>query len=202
MPAMTANTRTTEHPIHPQFTQRWSPRAFSGEALGLEQLLPLFEAARWAPSASNTQPWRFVYGLAGTPAFAGILDGLVPFNQAWAGQAGALVVVISATQSVPPGQSEAKPLPWHALDTGAAWMSLALQAQASGLAAHAMGGFDAAKLRDTLAVPATHELHAVVAIGRQGDAATLPEALRARELPSPRRPLSALVAEGRFSLAD
>lgn len=194
--------RIAEHPIHPQFTGRWSPRAFTGEPLLLEQLLPLFEAARWAPSASNTQPWRFVYGLAGTPAFAGILDGLVPFNQAWAGRAGALVVLISATQGLPPGQTEAKPLPWHALDTGAAWMSLALQAQADGLVAHAMGGFDAAKLRQTLGVPATHELHAVVALGRRGDAATLPEALRARELPSPRKPLSELVAEGHFSLAD
>ena len=190
--------RETEHPIHPQFTARWSPRAFTGAEISREELLRLLEAARWAPSTSNTQPWRFVYGLRGTPGFEAPFGALVPFNQDWAKNAAALVTVISATSSVAPGKTEAQALPNHAFDTGAAWMSLALQAEAMGLRAHAMGGFDAAALRSALAVPADHAIHCVVAVGHQAAPDALPEALRARELPNGRRPLAELVREGRF----
>ena len=192
-------TRTAEHPIQAQFTERWSPRAFTGEALPLATLQSLFEAARWAPSAFNAQPWRFVYGLAGTPAFATLFDTLAPANQAWAHRAGALVAVISATQFTAAGKTEPQALGSHAFDAGAAWALLALQAQALGWHTHAMGGFDRDRLRTALGVPETHALQAMVAIGRLGDAATLPEALRAREVPSPRRPQTEWAAEGRFS---
>ena len=115
-----SNARQSEHPIAEQFLTRWSPRALSGEPLAESQVLALLEAARWAPSASNIQPWRFVYGLAGTSGFDAILAGLVPFNQGWAKQASALLVVLSKTTSVAPGQTEAKPNAWHAFDAGAA----------------------------------------------------------------------------------
>lgn len=193
------STRVADHPIHPLFTDRWSPRAFSGETIGRDQLLTLLEAARWAPSAFNAQPWRFVYGLAGTPAFATLHDALIPFNQSWAARASALVAVISATQWTPPGKAEPQPIASHAFDAGAAWAQLALQAQLSGWHAHGMGGFDAEQLRAGLGVPADHALHAVIAIGRLGDAAQLPEALRVREQPSARRPLAELAVEGRFA---
>ena len=192
--------RQPEHPIASQFLTRWSPRAFSGAAVSEAQLLALLEAARWAPSASNIQPWRFVYGLAGTPGFDAIVAGLVPFNQGWAGQAAALLVVLSKPASVPPGQTDAKANPWHAFDAGAAWMSLALQAQHDGLVTHAMGGFDAPTLRAGLGIPAEVAVHAVVAVGHHGDKATLPDALQAREAPSPRLPLAQLASAGRYTL--
>lgn len=199
---MSASARTPTHPIHPQFTERWSPRAFNGEAIDEATLGQLFEAARWAPSAYNAQPWRFVYGRLGTPAFQTLWDCLVPFNQDWAKHASALVAVVSAKQWVMPGKTEPQAIASHSFDTGAAWACLALQAQHLGWYTHGMGGFDAARLRSALQVPETHAIECVVAIGRRGDVAQLPEPLRAREQPNDRRPLADLVAEGRFSFKD
>ncbi len=189
--------RIAEHPVDPQFTERWSPRSYTGEALPREQLMSLLEAARWAPSASNQQPWRFVWALAGTPAFDAIHAGLMAGNQGWAAQASALVVVLSVRSQVPAGQTEPKANPWASFDAGAAWMSLALQARALGWDTHAMGGFERSVLDAALQVPASMAIEAVVAIGRRGDPAALPEALRAREQPNARLPLAALAAEGR-----
>jgi nitroreductase len=198
MSAPPAHPRSPDHPVAPLFTERWSPRAFTDEAIDAATLATFFEAARWAPSASNEQPWRFVYGLRGTPAFALLHDGLVPANQAWAQHAAALVLVASRTVRTA-ADGSLKPLGTHAFDTGAAWVQFALQATLSGWHAHAMGGFDGAKLRAALAVPEVYALHAVVAVGRRSDDLTrLPAAQRERETPSGRRPLSAFVAEGRF----
>ena len=190
--------RPTEHPINSLFTDRWSPRSFTGEAMPGAALMSMLEAARWSPSASNVQPWRFVFGHAGTPAFASILDGLLPFNQGWAGKASALVVVLSKTHNKAAGSDEAKPNAWHAFDAGAAWASLAFQAHLSGWVTHAMGGFDAAKLRAALVIPADVAVHAVVAVGKRGDKAALPESLQARELPNGRLPLAQVAAEGAY----
>ena len=192
-------TRQAAAPIDPQFTQRWSPRAFTGDAIAATELMSLFEAARWAPSTSNTQPWRFVYGLAGTPGFEAIFGSLVAFNQGWAKKASALIAICSATESVAPGTTEAKPSPNHAFDTGAAWMSLALQAEKMGWRTHAMGGFDKDALRAALQIPERFAIQCVVAVGRQGDKSTLDEGLQAREVPNDRQPLTAMVCEGRFS---
>ena len=191
--------RQSNYPIHPQFIERWSPRALSGEAIEQATLLGFLEAARWAPSASNVQPWRFVYGLAGTPGFDAIFSSLVEFNQGWAKRASALVAVISAKTWLPHGTSEPRPFATHSFDAGAAWASLALQAHHAGWVSHAMGGFDAATLRSAIAVPEDFQLEAVVAIGKPGDKALLPEALQARESPSPRKPLAEIAAEGSFS---
>ncbi|WP_085314966.1 nitroreductase family protein [Derxia lacustris] len=195
---MTDALRTPEHPIDPLFTNRWSPRAFTGEPIPEAQLLSLIEAARWAPSAYNAQPWRFVYALRDTPEWAPILDGLVEFNQGWAQRASALVVVVSRTVSVSPGATEAKPNPWHAFDTGAAWASLAFQATLAGWYTHAMAGFDATRLAANIGVPPDHAIQAVVAIGRPGDKSVLPEGLQAREQPSPRQPFASIAAKGKF----
>ena len=194
---MTPN-RVAEHPVAPLFLERWSPRAFTGEAIPQTTLLGFLEAARWSPSASNMQPWRFLYGHAGSTAFQTILDGLVPFNQTWAGKASALIVVLSKKTSVAPGQTEAKPNAWHSFDAGAAWASLAFQAHLSGWVTHGMGGFESDKLRALLAVPDDVAIEAVVAVGKQGDKATLPEGLQARELPNGRLPLAQIAAEGRY----
>lgn len=194
--------RQTEHDIHALFLDRWSPRAFTGEAMNDATLHALFEAARWAPSASNSQPWRFLYGRPGTPAWDLIFDSLIPFNQDWAKRASVLIAVISAKDGLPPGKTERQPLVNHAFDTGAAWQSLALQAAHSGWHAHAMGGFDRDKLRANLGVPANYDLQTVVAVGKLGDKSVLSEALQSREAPSDRQPLSAMVGEGKFAFTN
>lgn len=189
--------RTPSHPIANAFVERWSPRAFADKALSLEQLNSLFEAARWAPSAYNAQPWRFVYALKHSPEWHSFVELLIPANQAWAKEALALVFVISKTIYQAPGK-EPVAFPSHAFDTGSAWLSLALQAHKDGLVSHAMGGFDRERARVVLAVPEAYELQAAVAVGYQGDAAQLPQALQSREVPSPRLEVSELAFAGRF----
>jgi nitroreductase len=194
-------TRTPEHAIDTLFIDRWSPRAFTGEPIDDATLLRFFEAARWAPSAYNSQPWRFLYAKNGTehwPLFLGLLS---EFNRSWARNASALVVLLSKTTFVAPGKTEAAPAPSHAFDAGAAWASLALQASLSGWRTHAIGGYDKNQARQALAVPADYALEAAIAIGRQGDKTLLPPGLQEREQPSPRRPLAELVAEGGFAFA-
>ena len=189
-------TRIADHPIDPQFLNRWSPRAFDASTLTDAAMLSLLEAARWAPSASNNQPWRFVWALRGEPGFDAIAASLVPANHVWAHKASGLIVIASKTTT--PRDGVEHPNSYHAFDAGAAWAQLGLQAHLNGLSAHAMAGFDADKLSENIALPTNHALHAVVAIGRQGDPTTLPEALQPREAPNGRIPLSAVAHRGTF----
>lgn len=195
---MSANPRQADYPIDPQFLNRWSPRAFDSVEMSEETALTILEAARWAPSAYNAQPWRFVYARRGTPAWNSLLGLLNEFNRAWAEKASLLMVVLSRTVMVPPGATEAVPAPTHSLDTGSAWGYLALQASLSGWHAHGMAGFDKEKARTELNVPAEFSVEAMVVIGKLGDKSVLPEGLQAREVPSPREPLSKLAFEGKF----
>lgn len=192
-----ATARQADHPIAAQFLGRHSSRSFTDQTVSDAQMLTLFEAARWAPSASNVQPWRFVFALRGDAAFDAIADTLMPFNKTWASKAAAMVVVASQTTTVS-AEGETNPNPWHSFDAGAAWAQLGLQAHLDGLVAHAMGGFDAGALAPVVHLPVDHALHAVVAIGYQGDKARLPEVLQARETPNGRKPLADVVARGTF----
>src|SRR5436190_18626731 len=115
-------TRKPEHEIDSLFLRRWSPRAMSGRPMEREDLLRLFEAVRWAPSSGNNQPWRFVYGIRGTPMFGQLFALLADGNKAWCDKAGALIVVTSKNLS-----QRGQLARTHSFDTGAAWMSLALQ---------------------------------------------------------------------------
>ncbi len=191
------NDRKADHPIHSIFLERWSPRAFTGEEIGKEELLALFEAARWAPSASNLQPWRFVYARLGTDSFASLLGTLDEGNQRWAKNASALVIILSKTHRAT-SSSEIRPASTHAFDTGAAWFSLALQTQLAGWHAHAMAGIDRDKAMQVLEVPEHHRVEAAVAIGKLAEPSTLPDDLREREKPSQRKPIGEFVFEGRF----
>ena len=195
----TANARTADHPIDPMFLQRWSPRAFTAEPIGESELFTLFEAARWAPSSYNSQPWRFLYARRGTehwPQFLGLLNA---FNQSWARNAAALVILVSKTTLLPTGSDKEVFSRTHSLDAGAAWGYLALQAARLGWAAHGMAGFDVERTAAELGVPADHRVEAAIAIGRPGPKSILPEALAAREQPSGRRGLAELVRAGRFA---
>ena len=193
-----ANSRTADYPIDPLFLERWSPRAFTGEPISERELLTLLEAARWAPSSYNSQPWRFLYARRDTEPWPRFLGLLAEFNQAWAKNAAALLILVSKTTMLPRGADKEVPSPTHSLDAGAAWANLALQAARSGWAAHGMAGFDVPRTVAELGVPADYRVEAAIAIGRPGDKSRLPEALRAREQPSDRLPLSQLVMDGRF----
>lgn len=186
--------RRSGYPIDAQFIDRWSPRAFTERPVTHEQVLTVLEAARWAPSASNLQPWRFFYGVRGEPEFDTLLSLLVPFNEGWARHAGALVFITSVTSFDGTRQNAT-----GSFDAGSAFMSLSLQAHAMGLAAHGMAGIDYAKAPLVLQLPDNLKVEAAVAIGYRGDAAALSEALQKREQPSQRQPLADIVFKGHFT---
>ncbi|MDP9633506.1 UNVERIFIED_ORG: nitroreductase [Ensifer adhaerens] len=192
------NSRIAGHPINPLFLERWSPRAYAGAEISEAELFGILEAARWAPSAYNAQPWHFIYARRGTEHWDKLFGILNAFNQSWAKEASALIFVLSKTSLLPPGASEEVPSYTHSFDTGAAWGALALQAAYSGWQAHGMAGLDYDRARTELGVPSDYRVEAAVAIGRIGDKAQLPEGLREREVPSPRKPLTEIVSEGRF----
>lgn len=190
--------RSADHAIDPIFLDRWSPRAFTGEAMPQETLLSLFEAARWAPSAANGQPWRFIYGHHGTAAFETIYNTLDEGNRRWADKASVLAVIVSQTHRKS-ADGEMRPSYTHAFDTGAAWAYLALQATRAGYHAHGMGGIDRAKACEVLGIPEGFRVEAGLAIGKIAGKETLPEDLMKREVPSTRKPVTEFVTEGRFA---
>ncbi|PLZ03517.1 nitroreductase family protein [Burkholderia sp. WAC0059] len=195
----TSNGRTADHPIDRQFLDRWSPRAFADTPITDEALRTFLEAARWAPSSYNSQPWRFVYARRDTGHWTQFLGFLNEFNQGWARTAAAIVIVLSKTTFVPPGGKDEVPARHHSFDTGAAWGYFALQASLAGWKTHGLAGIEHERIRRELAIPEAYAIEAGIAIGRLGDRASLPEALQAREQPSPRQPISAFSAEGRFA---
>jgi nitroreductase len=172
--------------VHPVLAGRWSPRSFDPEhVLGDAELACLVEAARWAPSAFNAQPWRFLVGRRGDSAFQAVLSTLSATNQLWAGASSLLVAAVTA-----PYFPDGTPYENAAYDTGLAVAQLVVQAHAMGLHAHQMGGFDREKLRAAFGVPEGHTPVAVIAVGVRAEADRLPEKLRVREhLPRQRRPV-------------
>ncbi len=189
--------RTPEHPVESLFVNRWSPRAFDGSAMPEKDLLSVLEAARWAPSAYNIQPWRFVYSLRGDETWPVFSSFLNDFNRSWADKASALVLLLSDTKM--PEDFGGKTSNFHTFDSGAAWAQLALQASKMGYHTHAMAGILPERIRQELAIPDQFKIEIAIAIGRQADAESLPEDLRAREVPSPRRPLSETAFRGVFA---
>ena len=193
--------RASDHPVDPDILARWSPRAFDGSSLDEATVLAVLEAARWAPSAYNAQPWRFVWALRGTAEWDALLSVLLPFNAAWAGHAAALVFILSDTLITPPGKTELIPATTASFDTGAAWGLLALQATKLGLHTHGMAGFDHARAAEVLGSGTRYRIEAAVALGRVGDPASLAEGLRAREHPSPRKRLDEIAFRGKLPQA-
>jgi nitroreductase len=187
--------RKPGHDISPIFINRWSPRAMSGEEVSTEELMRLFEAARWAPSSMNNQPWRFLYAMRNSSHWEKFFGLLSANNQSWCKNAAVLVVTVSKKTFDFNGKSART----HSYDTGAAWACLAIQGSFMGLVVHGMQGFNYDRAQAELNVSEDHQVEAMIAVGRPGNKFDLPFALEQREFPSDRRKLEEIVFEGGFA---
>jgi nitroreductase len=177
--------------VLPVVLNRWSSRAFSAREVTTADLSKLFEAARWAASAFNEQPWRFVVGRRGTAAHEALAGCLIGFNQSWAGNAPVLILTVASTRFAHNGKENGYAL----YDLGAASATLTLQASEQGMTTHTMAGFDPQAARKAFEIPAEFAIGTVIALGYQGE----PESLQAEQLialeitPRTRKPLNELV---------
>ncbi len=187
--------RQINHPINDLFWCRWSPRAMSGETLNETEVLELLEAARFAPSSFNEQPWRFIYSLRNSLAWQKILDNLVPFNQAWAKNSGALVVVLSHKKYRKNDKHNDK----ASFDTGAAWQNIALQASLKSLVAHGMGGVNYEDLRTKFEINNDYNIEMVIALGKIAAKNVLDKELSEIEEPSDRLKLEEISSLDKFN---
>jgi nitroreductase len=167
----------TEYPVHPLIASRWSPRAYNLKPIEKEKLQRIFEAARWAASSSNLQPWYFLVGFKGDMVYQKIFDTLVEFNQLWAVNAPVLVLAIAKTTNARGDQNRS-----YAYDLGQAVATLSLQATSEGIYAHQMGGFDVSSVELALEIPVGFKVLVVFTLGYLGDVEILPENLRKLEL--------------------
>lgn len=186
--------RKANYSIQPLILNRWSPRAMTGEEMSDDELMPLFEAARWAPSSYNEQPWTILYAKRNTPEWDLFFSFLIEFNQSWCKNAACLCVFVSRNFF----EKNNKFSPTHSFDTGAAWLSLALEGSARNLVCHGMSGFDFDKAAKELNVPEGHTVEAMCAIGKRAPKETLPPEIAERETPSERKALDEVAKAGKF----
>jgi nitroreductase len=186
----------TDHSINDLISHRWSPRAFSEKLVPADALASLFEAARWAPSSSNEQPWAYIVATRDVPGeFASMLGTLVEFNAGWAKHAAVLAIAVSENAFAKTGAPNRNA---H-YDTGAASALLCIEATARGLFVHQMAGFDPEKARQIYGIPAGWEAIAALAIGYAGDPNALPQPYKDRELAErTRKPISEFVMTGKW----
>src|SRR3989344_7384431 len=186
--------RKPEYEINPLILNRWSPRSIKDENISDNELMSLFEAAKWAPSSRNGQPWRFIYAKKNTEHWNKFFSFLTDSNKLWCKNAPVLIVIISRKNFEQDNLFSRN----HSFDTGAAWENLALEATNKGLMAHPMGGFDVDKARKVLEIPDEYEIEIMVAVGKRGAKENLPENLQQREFPNGRKPLKEIIMEGKF----
>lgn len=187
--------RQPGHDVAPVFALRWSPRAMNGDGIDEKTLMKLFEAARWAPSAFNSQGWRFLYARRDTVHWDTFFGLLTESNKQWCANAAVLIVLVSKGTFDHNGKLNRS----HSLTAGCAWENLALQGTLSGIVVHAMLGFDHERAREALNVPDEYTVEIMGAVGMPAEADTLPANLREREIPSGRKPLDEIINEGPFS---
>jgi nitroreductase len=186
----------SDFPVHELIRERWSPRAFADKPVPRDVLRSIFEAARWAPSSNNEQPWAYIVASRDDKAgFEKMLSVLVEFNANWAKTAPVLALAVAelafAKNNVPNRNAQ--------YDTGAATALLSVEATARGLAVHQMAGFDPEKARRVFGIPAGWEAIAAIAIGYPGDPASLPQPLQDREMaPRTRKPINEFVMAGHW----
>jgi nitroreductase len=188
----------TRHPINEAAMKRWSPRAFLDKPVEKEKLISLLEAARWAASGGNVQPWRFILGNRPDATWKCIFDALAPGNQEWNEHVPVLMVAVGA--KISPFDGEISPV--FQYDTGQAVSSLSIEAIHQGLYVHQMGGFSIEKIHADFEIPKDFLAIAVIAVGYIGDPESLPDKLKKRELlPRERKPLEEMVFSGKFGKA-
>ena len=176
---MTNKSADTSYPIHEFLRERWSPRAFADRPVSTEQLVTVLEAARWAPSAFNEQPWNFIVAMREDQvAFERVLSCLREGNVVWAQHAPVLMIAVAKLAFDRNGKTNR-----HAFhDVGQAIAHLTFQSAAEGLVLHQMAGFSPEKARDVFAIPETHEPATALAIGYIGEPDALPDDLHEREV--------------------
>jgi nitroreductase len=179
------------------FLERWSPRAFTAEKIPDEVLLSGFEAARWAPSGGNTQPWRFIYSKHGSETWPIFTEFLMEGNRNWAKNASALIILLSRKDFVGAG-GQVSESSSYSLDAGAAWMSFALEMKKQGWFTHGMAGIFKEKIRRDFEIPENYNIEMMIAAGKRGDISALPENLQSREKMNDRQPLEFITQEGKF----
>jgi nitroreductase len=191
-------TGRTAHPkVEKLLLERWSPRAFDGSEMPQEDLEVILEAAGWAPSAYNVQPWTFLYARRGDANWDLLMAQLIEFNQSWAKDASALVYIVSDKfMRSDKGNTENHS---HSFDAGAAWALAALQAQAMGYHTHGMTGLKFGEAEKALRIPEDHRLEAAFVIGKAAGKEILPDFLQEREVPSTRKPISETMRAGKFA---
>lgn len=187
--------RRSSYSINEFILNRWSPRAMTGQEISDEQLMTLFEAARWAPSSYNNQPWRFIYAKKNSEGWDRLYNLLASGNKIWAKNAAVLVVVLSKNNF----DYNNKPSRTHSFDAGAAWQNLALQGSIEGLVVHGMEGFNYGQAKTDLNIPDDYTVEAMVAIGVYGNLENLPEELQKVDFPSDRKPLQEIIFENLFT---
>jgi nitroreductase len=187
--------RKADHPIDNIFLDRWSPRAMSGEEIPKTELMSLFEAARWAPSSNNNQPWRILYARRNTAHWPLFFNLLTDSNKIWAKNSSALLLIVSKNTF-----DNGKPSRTHSYDAGAAWENLALQGSLRSYVVHGMQGFDYELAISSLNIPDGFTVEAMAAIGIPGNKEDLPDYLQERESPNDRRKLTGTVCEGPWEL--
>jgi|SRR5690625_2814622 len=187
--------RKSKYNIDPIYLRRWSSRAFANKSVESDKLMTILEAARWAPSANNMQPWRFI--VAESKEERNLFMSFInESNQVWCRNAPILIAVVSKT-IINEGGSNIS----HAFDTGTAWGYLSLEATRQGLLTHALGGFNRDKAREALQLPNEYDFHAIVAVGYYDKKADLPSSIKEREVPSLRNPIDQFVFKGKYTEA-
>jgi len=196
---MTEKLAQTQHPVHEFIRSRWSPRAFSDRPLEQDKLLSLLEAARWAPSSYNHQPWSFIVATKDDPTeYNRLLSTLVEFNQGWAKSAPVLILAVAKTRT---DDGKTNRHAFH--DVGLAIENLVIQATALGLSVHQMAGFSVDGARKEYRIPEDYEPATAIVVGYAGDPQSLPDGLREKELaPRVRKPLNEFVFTGEWGTAS
>jgi len=182
------NSRKSRYKILPEILNRWSPRAMSGKSVSKSELFTLIEAARWAPSARNIQPWHFIYCTHRAKSWPEYLNLLEESHREWCQRAAALIVLIGEK-----GESN-----FHIFDAGAAWENLAIQGQSMGLVIHPIAMFDHQKSRELLHVPKKYEILLMIVVGQPGNVELLAPELQTREFPKGRKKLAEIISKEEY----